>query len=105
MSDFTSCGFEQTPAEIAASQRGSKLTDGIYRGARIEGFDPYASVLRVYLEGAREGGYDEQIVTGSLLHAADVIYKAEKAAGLHHGEALDEVFLAGYVAARSGAFA
>lgn len=100
MSAFTGQGF--APIEPVRTP-GSRHTDGLFRSARRAGFSLEMAVRDVYLAGAQAGGLVFLPAAGDA-SAANVIYLREKTAGRYHGEALDEVFLAGYVAARNGAY-
>lgn len=100
MSAFTAEGF--APAEEIRTP-GSRHTDRLYRDARIRRYSPEGAVRDVYLAGALAGD-PGCLPIPCLDDVVPAIYARERAAGRHHGEALDEVFLAGYVAARSHAF-
>lgn len=94
MSAFTSGGFSPIPMKA----RGSRLTDRFFRTARQQQLSNPFSVLYVYLEGWTRGAQQTTDACDMTADTADAMYHAAKAAGMHHGEALDEVFLSGYVA-------
>lgn len=83
---------------------GSKLADRYYREGRVAGLNPGRAVLRVYMCGVVHGAPRNELVTQdeatALLPVVEQLYVAEKRAGRTHGEALDEVLLAGYVRGR-----
>lgn len=82
---------------------GSALLDEFYRSLRRDGLDETAAIREVFRSGFQTGG-DLDLSEDEAV-AADAVYRAEKLAGRSHVEALDELFLAGYVLARDTAVA
>jgi len=97
MSAFTGEGFKPTEKELRGF--GSKLGDELFRKARTKGMEAEQAYAQVYIAGAVAGGLTAKEAE-SRSFVAGSIYQGEKIAGRHHGEALDEVFLSGYVAGR-----
>lgn len=85
------------------STQGSRHVEGLYRAQRQAGRTDEEAISEVYKVGAYSGG--ARGVTVGQMQAGLTVYNGERSAGLDQGEALDEVFLAAYTAARAGAFA
>ncbi len=81
---------------------GSEHVTGLFRAQRVAGQSTEAAICEVYKIGAYNGG--ARGLTPLQSEVALAIYGAAKREGLRIGEALDEVFLSGYTAARAGAF-
>lgn len=106
MSEFTGKGFEPTAKERAEVLRtpGSNYCESVFREYRTKGQSAEDAIAAVYLTGAAVTSAEAVVDVNDLNIKANIIYSQEKAAGRHHREALDEVFLAGYVAGVQGSF-
>lgn len=103
MSDFTGQGFSPTPKELAQTP-GSNFCESIFREYRSKGQTAEQAITAVYLSGAAVTDPEAIVDVNDLSIKSNIIYSQEKAAGRHHREALDEVFMAGYVAGVEGTF-